>query len=180
LLLVLLSPPVSTVSQSSHVSVSIMVLLTAVCVLKGDGATKGVAHFTQQNVDGPVTLKGEVTGLVPGEHGFHVHEFGDNTNGCVSAGAHFNPFGKTHGGPADVERHVGDLGNVTAGADGVAKFEITDKVINLMGPNSIIGRTMVIHEGVDDLGRGGHEQSKTTGNAGGRLACGVIGITKAS
>jgi len=156
-----------------------MVLLTAVCVLKGDGATKGTVHFTQEKVDGPVTLKGEISGLVPGQHGFHVHEFGDNTNGCTSAGAHFNPFGKTHGGPADEERHVGDLGNVTAGEDGVAKFEISDKLINMMGPNSIIGRTMVIHEGVDDLGRGGHEQSKTTGNAGGRLACGVIGICKA-
>jgi len=154
-------------------------VVIAVCVLKGDGATKGVVRFTQEQVDGPVKLSGEISGLAPGQHGFHVHEFGDNTIGCTSAGGHFNPFGKTHGGPEDEERHVGDLGNVTAGADGVAKIEITDKLINLVGPNSIIGRTMVIHEGVDDLGRGGHEQSKTTGNAGGRLACGVIGITKA-
>jgi len=152
-------------------------VLTAVCVLKGDGATKGVVHFTQEG-DGPVTLKGDISGLAPGEHGFHVHEFGDNTNGCVSAGGHFNPFGKTHGGPTDAERHVGDLGNVTAGADGLAHLTITDKLITLNGANSIIGRTMVIHEGVDDLGKGGHETSKTTGNAGGRLACGVIGITK--
>ena len=154
-------------------------VLTAVCVLKGDGATKGVVHFNQEKVDGPVKLTGEITGLTAGEHGFHVHEFGDNTNGCTSAGGHFNPFGKTHGGPADEERHVGDLGNVTADDNGSAKIDISDKLITLMGPNSIIGRTMVIHEGVDDLGRGGHEQSKTTGNAGGRLACGVIGITKA-
>lgn len=154
-------------------------VVIAVCVLKGDGPTKGVVRFSQEKVDGPVTLTGEISGLAPGEHGFHVHEFGDNTNGCTSAGGHFNPFGKTHGGPADEERHVGDLGNVTAEADGVAKIAITDKLISLVGPNSIIGRTMVIHEGVDDLGRGGHEQSKTTGNAGGRLACGVIGITKA-
>jgi len=153
-------------------------VIVAVCVLKGDGATKGVVHFNQEKAAGPVTLKGEISGLTPDKHGFHVHEFGDNTNGCVSAGAHFNPLGKTHGAPTDEERQVGDLGNVTAGADGVAKIDITDKMINLMGPNSIIGRTMVIHEGVDDLGRGGHEQSKTTGNAGGRLACGVIGITK--
>jgi Cu-Zn family superoxide dismutase len=154
-------------------------VLTAVCVLKGDGATKGVVHFTQEKVDGPVTVKGEISGLTAGDHGFHVHEFGDNTNGCTSAGAHFNPSSKTHGGPEDEERHVGDLGNVTAGADGVAHVNITDKLLNLMGPNSIIGRTAVVHEGVDDLGRGGVELSKTTGNAGGRLACGVIGITKA-
>jgi Cu-Zn family superoxide dismutase len=152
-------------------------VLIAVCVLKGDGATKGTIHFTQEG-DGPVTLKGDISGLTPGQHGFHVHEFGDNTNGCASAGAHFNPFGKTHGGPTDEERHVGDLGNVTAGGDGVAHVAITDKLISLTGPQSIIGRTMVIHEAVDDLGKGGHETSKTTGNAGARLACGVIGITK--
>jgi len=153
-------------------------VLIAVCVMQGDSLVKGVVHFTQEKVDGPVTLKGEITGLAPGEHGLHVHEFGDNTNGCTSAGAHFNPFNKTHGAPTDEERHVGDLGNLTAGADGKAPVNITDKLITLMGPNSIIGRTMVVHEGVDDLGRGGHEFSKTTGNAGGRLACGVIGITK--
>ncbi len=98
------------------------------------------------------------------------------TNGCISAGPHFNPYGKTHGAPEDEERHVGDLGNLTAGEDGVAKFDFTDRLIKLNGPISIIGRTMVIHADQDDLGKGGHELSKTTGNAGARLACGVIGI----
>jgi len=153
-------------------------VVTAVCVLKGDGATKGVVHFTQQQDGGAVSVKGEISGLVAGQHGFHIHEFGDNTNGCTSAGAHFNPFGKTHGAPKDEERHVGDLGNVTAGEDGVAKIDLTDSLISLVGQHSIIGRTAVVHESVDDLGRGGHELSKTTGNAGARLACGVIGLTK--
>jgi len=97
--------------------------------------------------------------------------------GCVSAGAHFNPLKKTHGGPEDAERHVGDLGNVTASEDGVAKVEITDALISLTGPHSIIGRTVVVHADPDDLGRGGVELSKTTGNAGARVACGVIGIS---
>ncbi|XP_061169299.1 superoxide dismutase [Cu-Zn]-like [Saccostrea echinata] len=152
--------------------------LKAVCVLKGDSNVTGTVHFNQEAPGSPVTVSGEISGLTPGQHGFHVHQFGDNTNGCTSAGAHFNPFNKDHAGPDDADRHVGDLGNVTAGEDGVAKINISDKVIDLAGPQSIIGRTMVIHADVDDLGRGGHELSKTTGNAGGRLACGVIGITK--
>lgn len=151
--------------------------LKAVSVLKGDGAVTGTIFFTQQ--DSKVTVTGEITGLAPGQHGFHIHEFGDNTNGCTSAGAHFNPHGKTHGAPGDEERHVGDLGNVTAGEDGKAKINMTDSMISLTGPLSIIGRTVVVHADVDDLGKGGVELSKTTGNAGGRLACGVIGITKA-
>uniref|UniRef100_A0A8C6ST81 Superoxide dismutase [Cu-Zn] n=1 Tax=Neogobius melanostomus TaxID=47308 RepID=A0A8C6ST81_9GOBI len=153
-------------------------VLKAVCVLKGDGETSGTVHFTQEESDSsPVQITGEIKGLTPGEHGFHVHAFGDNTNGCVSAGPHFNPYGKNHAGPTDAERHVGDLGNVTA-VDNVAKINITDKVISLRGADSIIGRTMVIHAGTDDLGKGNDEESLKTGNAGARLACGVIGITQ--
>lgn len=153
-------------------------VLKAVCVLKGTGEVTGTVHFEQEGDNAPVKLTGQITGLTPGEHGFHVHAFGDNTNGCISAGPHFNPHNKTHGGPTDDVRHVGDLGNVTAGSDNVAKISIQDKHLTLTGVHSIIGRTMVIHEKVDDLGKGGNEESLKTGNAGGRLACGVIGITQ--
>ena len=74
-------------------------------------------------------------------------------------------------------RHVGDLGNVFANEDGVADYEIEDHLIMLHGETSVIGRSCVCHAGVDDLGQGGHELSPTTGNAGGRLACGVIGLS---
>lgn len=96
----------------------------------------------------------------------------------MSAGPHFNPFGKDHGAPNAEIRHVGDLGNVEADASGSAKINITDKFISLSGPLSILGRTVVVHADIDDLGVGGHELSKTTGNAGGRIGCGVIGIAK--
>jgi len=107
----------------------------------------------------------------------HVHAFGDNTNGCTSAGPHFNPHNKTHGAPSDEERHVGDLGNFKTDAQGNAQGSHTDKLIKLIGSESVIGRTIVVHAGTDDLGKGGHEESKKTGNAGGRPACGVIGIS---
>ncbi|WVZ56927.1 hypothetical protein U9M48_007391, partial [Paspalum notatum var. saurae] len=133
------------------------------------------AHWLDQLL-GPTTVTGSVSGLKPGLHGFHVHALGDTTNGCMSTGPHYNPAGKEHGAPEDEIRHAGDLGNVTAGADGVANINVTDSQIPLTGPNSIIGRAVVVHADPDDLGKGGHELSKSTGNAGGRVACGIIGL----
>ncbi|KAF9274910.1 Superoxide dismutase [Cu-Zn] [Mortierella alpina] len=151
----------------------------AVCVFRSNEKNvTGTIHFTQENESSPVHVKADLAGLTPGKHGFHIHEFGDNTNGCMSAGGHFNPHGLTHGAPTAQVRHAGDLGNVTAGADGKATLDTTDAQLKLIGPHSIIGRTVVVHEGEDDLGLGGHELSPSTGNAGGRLACGVIGVTK--
>jgi Cu-Zn family superoxide dismutase len=83
---------------------------------------------------------------------------------------------KRHGGPTAPERHVGDLGNIVANASGVATLSFTDSLISLHGTNSIIGRTLVVHNGTDDLGQGGTAESWRTGSAGDRVACGVIGI----
>ncbi|KAL5580126.1 hypothetical protein UlMin_012568 [Ulmus minor] len=148
----------------------------AVAVLKGTSNVEGVVTLTQDD-DGPTTVKVRVTGLTPGLHGFHLHEYGDTTNGCISTGPHFNPNDATHGAPEDEVRHAGDLGNITANADGVAEATIVDEQIPLTGPNAVVGRAFVVHELEDDLGKGGHELSLSTGNAGGRLACGVIGLT---
>lgn len=91
-------------------------------------------------------MTGTVTGLTKGAHGFHIHEYGDYTAGCVSAGGHFNPYGKNHGGPTDDSRHAGDLGNVDVGDDGKAVVNITDKQIPLSGDNNIIGRSVIVSQ----------------------------------
>ncbi|KAI8566121.1 hypothetical protein RHMOL_Rhmol02G0015100 [Rhododendron molle] len=152
-------------SDVSHIT-----MVKAVVVLNSSEGVNGTVYFTQEG-DGPTTVTGSLSGLKPGAHGFHVHALGDTTNGCMSTGPHFNPAGKDHGAPEDEHRHAGDLGNVIVGEDGTASFTIVDKQIPLSGPHSIIGRAVVVHADPDDLGKGGHELSKTTGNAGGRLAC---------
>ncbi|AQL06655.1 Superoxide dismutase [Zea mays] len=128
-------------------------MVKAVAVLGSSDGVKGTIFFTQEG-DGPTAVTGSVSGLKPGLHGFHVHALGDTTNGCMSTGPHYNPASKEHGAPEDENRHAGDLGNVTAGADGVANINVTDSQIPLTGPNSIIGRAVVVHADPDDLGKG--------------------------
>ncbi|KAM5317772.1 copper chaperone for superoxide dismutase isoform 2-T2 [Glossophaga mutica] len=116
----------------------------AVAILGGPGPVQGVVRFLQLTPE-HCLIEGSIDGLEPGPHGLHVHQFGDLTRNCNSCGDHFNPDGTSHGGPQDAER-VWD----------------------------VIGRSLVIDEGEDDLGRGGHPLSKITGNSGKRLACGII------
>jgi Cu-Zn family superoxide dismutase len=143
----------------------------AVCVLyptEGNGVS-GVVTFTKS--ESGIDIVADIEGLSPGKHGFHIHQLGDCTaSDGTSAGGHFDPENKPHGGPADEERHVGDLGNITADENGKAHLEMTDDVIALSGSHSIVGRAVVVHAGEDDL------TSQPTGAAGARVACGVIGI----
>ncbi|XP_044982384.1 superoxide dismutase [Cu-Zn] 2-like isoform X1 [Hordeum vulgare subsp. vulgare] len=151
--------------------------LKGVALISGGGADSAVAgalHFVQDPSSGYTEVRGRVSGLAPGLHGFHIHAFGDTTNGCNSTGPHFNPLNKSHGAPVDDERHVGDLGNIQANKDGVAEIFIKDLQISLRGPHSILGRAVVVHADSDDLGKGGHELSKSTGNAGARIGCGKL------
>lgn len=132
---------------------------------------KGEVHFTETGSG--VKVVADVQGLSPGKHGFHIHEYGDCTApDAKSAGGHFNPFDKPHGGPEDEERHVGDLGNITAGEDGNASYERVDSHLKLSGENSIVGLAVVVHKKEDDF------TTQPTGGAGARAACGVIGIAK--
>ncbi|PON44084.1 Superoxide dismutase (Cu/Zn) / superoxide dismutase copper chaperone [Parasponia andersonii] len=131
-----------------------MSTLKAVALITGDSSTiRGSLQFVQDS-NGPTQVKGRITGLSPGLHGFHIHSLGDTTNGCNSTGPHFNPLKKDHGAPSDKERHAGDLGNIVAGPDGVAEVSIKDWQIPLSGLNSILGRAVVVHADPDDLGRG--------------------------
>ena len=135
----------------------------------------GTIHLIQKQPNAPTEILVEVKGLAPNTfHGFHIHAVGNLTGGCDSTGPHFNPLNKTHGAPFDDERHFGDLGNIVSDANGVARKRFNDRFVTLSGPNSVIGRAFVVHEGRDDYGQGGFPDSKTTGHAGARIACGII------
>ncbi|EEH42598.2 superoxide dismutase [Cu-Zn] [Paracoccidioides brasiliensis Pb18] len=154
-------------------------MVKAVAVLRGDSNVKGTVVFEQASESSATVITYSLSGNDPNAlRGFHIHQFGDNTNGCTSAGPHFNPFGKSHGSPTDTERHVGDLGNITTDAQGNASGMMEDIFIKLIGEHSVLGRTVVVHAGTDDLGKGGNEESKKTGNAGPRPACGMYLISQ--
>jgi Cu-Zn family superoxide dismutase len=144
---------------------------TATAVLaptKGHQVT-GTVQFRQRG--DAVLIEAKVNGLNPnGTHGFHIHEKGDcSASDASSAGGHFNPTGMPHGGPGAEKRHGGDLGNLMADANGFAQATIEVKGITLAADStSVIGRAVIVHASPDDL------KSQPAGNAGARLACGLI------
>ncbi len=137
-----------------------------------DGNTvTGVVAFAK--VEGGMRVMATVKNLAPGLHGFHIHEYGDcSAVDAVSAGGHFNPLNKPHGAPNSAERHVGDLGNIEANQSGLATVDFVDPLLSLEGPQAIIGRSVIVHAKADDL------KTQSTGAAGARLACGVIGYAR--
>lgn len=128
----------------------------------------GTTTFVE--VDGGVEITATVENLKPGDHGWHVHEKGDcSAPDASSAGEHFNPENKKHGAPDAAEHHAGDFGNLTAGKDGKATKTITMMGVTLGdGPTSLVGKSVIVHAKKDDL------KSQPSGNAGARIACGVI------
>jgi len=128
-----------------------------------------VGAVTFVEVDDGVRVIAHIDGLTPGKHGFHIHEHGDcSADDASSAGGHFNPTNQKHGGPDSAERHIGDLGNIVANENGYGHYDRVDSVITLEGEQSIIGKSVVIHEDEDDL------VTDPVGNAGKRIGCGVI------
>lgn len=146
----------------------------AIAVLHPTAGNKVTGTVTLVPVADGVQVHGEITGLTPGKHGFHVHEFGDcSAADAASAGAHFNPTNQPHGGPDAGARHEGDMGNVEADASGNAKLDYVDHQMALGdGAKSVIGRSVVVHAKPDDL------KTQPSGDSGARIACGVIGRAK--
>lgn len=130
---------------------------------------RGTVTFIQQG--DVVRVSGTVTGHSKGPKGFHIHAMGDcSAHDAMSAGGHFNPTNSKHGGPYSDIKHAGDLGNINFNAAGEAKFNfvVGDISVRSGRPNDIVGRALMVHAQADDL------KTDPTGNAGGRVACGVI------
>jgi len=145
--------------------------LRATAQLKPTKGNKTFGEATFEQVGDKVHVVVYVRGIKPGqEHGLHIHEVGDCSSGDgMSAKGHFNPHGKPHGPQGSAERHAGDLPSIRGDKAGRGKVEADLDVITVgPGPASIIGRGLIVHAGPDDY------KSQPTGNAGARLACGVI------
>lgn len=192
LLVVVLVVVAMLVSRRGTAGGAAEAITNALAVFDPEAATgrgiSGAVRFSQPHPSRPTLVKIDVSGFAPGTtHGIHVHRCGDLSSGCASACDHFNPLKHLHGNRAlyGRDRHVGDLcNNITADDNGRASVRYYDDLVSLSGPHSVVGRAVVIHADPDDLGkyRGdgtpqGAESGKT-GNAGKRIACAVIGISR--
>lgn len=167
-----LSASIALLAQTTDEKSAAPLKAIAVIHPAGDNKVSGTVTFTE-DADG-VRVHAELAGLTPGQHGFHVHEFGDcSAADLSSAGGHFNPGHQSHAGPDASERHVGDMGNIEADASGKATLDYLDHQMSLGDEeDSVIGRSVVVHAKADDL------KSQPAGNSGARIGCGVIGIAK--
>jgi superoxide dismutase, Cu-Zn family len=136
----------------------------AVCEISslGEGHVTGTVTFTV--VKDGIKIVADIKGLTKGNHGFHIH----NGTDCSKPEGHFNPESMGHGAPPDMMRHVGDLGNLIADAEGNAHYEYVDMMMSFEGKNSIIGHVVIIHAHEDDI------VTQPSGNSGPMIACGKI------
>jgi Cu-Zn family superoxide dismutase len=168
----LLGHRAAAVAQHEASKTKAAAITKAVAILlptKGSNV-EGRVTFTER--DGKIYVNAAIKNLKPGKHGFHVHEFGVWSEDGMASGGHFNPAMTKHGAPDATPRHVGDLGNIEANENGHATIDdVPFESLKFHGAASILGRGLVVHEKVDDFGQ-------PVGNAGGRLAVGVIGVAK--
>jgi len=139
-------------------------------VSKSGSEASGSIEFVQQADHVLATVKVNKLGAKT-EHGFHIHDKGDCTApDAMSAGGHFNPTGRPHG-PQHGDRHAGDMPALVADASGHASASLKLTGVTLSaGPNSIVGRSVIVHKDPDDY------KTQPTGNSGARIACGVIAV----
>ncbi|MBV8157892.1 MAG: superoxide dismutase family protein [Dyella sp.] len=162
----------SSSSSSSSGAASTSAATKAAATLSGKSGTNTGGRVTfDQQTGGGVMVVVSVTGLPPGTtHGFHIHEKGDcSAPDAMSAGGHFNPTAKPHGQMTMSDHHAGDMNNLVADSSGNARVQFLMPDVSVApGPNSVIGRAVVVHKDPDDY------HTQPTGNSGGRIACGVI------
>jgi Cu-Zn family superoxide dismutase len=151
-------------------------LYSAICQMDSPSDFGYVILTQQPNLACKIDL--HLKNLPPGEHAFHIHEFADKRQGCASLGEHYNPTNGVHKGLNEPGNHIGDFGNIKVSADGTCNTSFVVNYLPLVGKDGVIGRSMVIHGGVDDLGRGNNPESKKSGNSGHRIACGIIGFLR--
>ena len=135
-------------------------------------AKGGVITFTQEQ--GGVHVVARVEHATPGKHGFHLHA----GTTCAapdfkSAGDHFNPTSAPHGAPDAAQHHAGDFGNIEVGQDGTGNLDLTSTMLSIGGGgNDVLGKTVILHKGTDDL------KTQPSGASGDRIACGVVARAK--
>lgn len=165
------------------ISVTLIVFALAACASSRPGpmamatlqptansTARGTVHF-QEMADGRVEVQVDLTGVPAGVHGFHVHDKGDCGDNGNAAGGHFNPTSAPHAAPDAASHHAGDFGNVTAGDNGEVHHRFTTRSVSVSaGTRSAVGRAVILHANPDDL------TTQPTGNAGGRIACGVVAL----
>ncbi len=150
-----------------------MAMRTALAKMNATEGNEAHGTVTFTEVEGGIKVVAHFEGVPESEHGFHIHEKGDcSSDDGKSAGGHWNPAGMPHAGRDAEQRHVGDLGNLTANAEGSADAEFVDSMLTFDGDHSIIGKGVILHAGQDDL------TSQPTGAAGARIACGVIELVE--
>ncbi|RWS20634.1 superoxide dismutase-like [Cu-Zn] isoform X2 [Leptotrombidium deliense] len=142
-----------------------------------NGTIKGTVTFYDFWREDKFRVEGIIYGLTPGYHGFHIHENSDLSNACANAGGHYNPSKEKHGCAYSKQRHAGDLGSIYANRVGVATFK-KDLSGQLHYPHKICERSIVVHAHEDDCGKGGHDDSLTSGHSGKRIACATVRLQK--